>query len=92
MALLEDQEIAARLDQLEGWQRKGDEIVRDFKFEDFVGSVGFVDRVVGPAEEMGHHPDLAISWNTVTVSISTHSEGGLTAADFELAGRIGSIV
>jgi len=92
MALLEDQEIAARLDQLEGWQRKGDEIVRDFKFEDFVGSVGFVDRVVGPAEEMGHHPDLAISWNTVTVSISTHSEGGLTAADFELAGRIDSIV
>jgi len=91
MALLEDQEIAARLDQLEGWQRKGDEIVRDFKFEDFVGSVGFVDRVVGPAEEMGHHPDLAISWNTVTVSISTHSEGGLTAADFELAGRIDSI-
>lgn len=91
MAILEDQEIAARLDQLEGWQRKGDEIVRDFKFEDFVGSVGFVDRVVGPAEEMGHHPDLAISWNTVTVSISTHSEGGLTAADFELAGRIDSI-
>lgn len=91
MTLLEDQEIAARLDQLEGWQRKGDEIVRDFKFEDFVGSVGFVDRVVGPAEEMGHHPDLAISWNTVTVSISTHSEGGLTAADFELAGRIDSV-
>jgi len=91
MALLEDQEIAARLNQLKGWQRKGDEIVRDFKFEDFVGSVGFVDRVVGPAEEMGHHPDLAISWNTVTVSISTHSEGGLTAADFELAGRIDSI-
>ena len=40
------------------------------------------------AEEMGHHPDLAISWDTVTVTISTHSEGGLTAADFDLAGRI----
>lgn len=91
MALLEDQEIAARLNQLDGWQRKGEQIVRDFKFDDFVGSVGFVDRVVGPAEGMGHHPDLTISWNTVTVSISTHSEGGLTAADFELAGKIDAI-
>ncbi len=91
MTLLETEEITARLDRLEGWQRKGDEIVRDFTFDDFVGSVGFVDRVVGPAEEMGHHPDLAISWNTVTVSISTHSEGGLTAADFELAAKIDAL-
>ena len=44
--------------------------------------------VVVPAEEMGHHPDLEISWDTVTVTITTHSEGGLTAGDFELAGRI----
>lgn len=91
MALLEDEEVAARLDRLKGWQRKGDEIVRDFTFDDFVGSVGFVDRVVGPAEAMGHHPDLSISWNTVTVSISTHSEGGLTAADFELAAKLDAL-
>ncbi len=91
MALLEDQEIAERLEALGGWERKGDEIVREFKLDDFVGSVKFVDAVVEPAERMGHHPDVAISWNTVTVSISTHSEGGLTAADFELAAEIDSL-
>ena len=58
---------------------------------DFVGSVKFVESLVGPAEEMGHHPDLEISWDTVTVTISTHSEGGLTAADFELAGKIDAL-
>ena len=88
MALLDDQEIEERLEALGDWERKGDEIVRDFKLDDFVGSVKFVDSVVEPAERMGHHPDIAISWNTVTVSISTHSEGGLTAADFELAAEI----
>ncbi len=91
MALLEDHQITEKLAGLDGWQRKGEEIVREFRFDDFVGSVKFVDRVVAPAEEMGHHPDLAISWNTVTVSISTHSEGGLTAADFELAAKIDNL-
>jgi 4a-hydroxytetrahydrobiopterin dehydratase len=91
MALLDDQQITENLASLDGWQRKGDEIVRDFKFDDFVGSVKFVDAVVAPAEKMGHHPDIAISWNTVTVSISTHSEGGLTAADFELAAEINAL-
>ena len=51
----------------------------------------FVESMLAPAEEMNHHPDLAISWDKVTVTISTHSEGGLTAADFELAGRIDAL-
>ena len=51
----------------------------------------FVDALVAPAEAMGHHPDLQISWDTVTVTISTHSEGGLTAADFELAAQIDAV-
>lgn len=91
MALLSDSEIEAKLVGLSGWERSGEEIVKRFKREDFVGSVKFVDSLVAPAEEMGHHPDLEISWDTVTVRISTHSEGGLTAADFELAGRIDSL-
>ncbi len=91
MALLNDQQITESLASLDGWHRKGDEIVRDFKLDDFVGSVKFVDAIVAPAEKMGHHPDIAISWNTVTVSISTHSEGGLTAADFELAAQINAL-
>ena len=91
MALLDDDQISENLKGLEGWERKGEEIVRDFKLDDFVGSVKFVDAVVEPAERMGHHPDIAISWDTVTVSISTHSEGGLTAADFELAAEINAL-
>jgi 4a-hydroxytetrahydrobiopterin dehydratase len=88
MGLLGSEEIEARLADLDGWERQGDAIVKSFERGDFVGSVRFVDSLVEPAEAMGHHPDVAISWSTVTVTISTHSEGGLTAADFELAGKI----
>lgn len=91
MALLSDAEIEERLAALPGWERKGDAIEKSFKRGDFVGSVGFADDLVVPAEEMSHHPDLKISWDTVTVTISTHSEGGLTAADFELAGKIDAL-
>jgi 4a-hydroxytetrahydrobiopterin dehydratase len=91
MALLGDDEIEAKLAGLEGWERSGGAIVKAFKRGDFVGSVKFVDALVAPAEAMGHHPDLAISWDTVTVTISTHSEGGLTAADFELAAQIDAV-
>jgi 4a-hydroxytetrahydrobiopterin dehydratase len=88
MALLGRDEIEAKLADLDGWERQGDAIVKSFERGDFVGSVRFVDSLVEPAEAMGHHPDVAISWSTVTVTISTHSEGGLTVADFELAGKI----
>ena len=89
--LLSDDEIKQRLSSLAGWERSGDEIVREFDRGDFVGSVRFAEAIVGPAEELGHHPDLEISWATVRVRISTHSEGGLTATDFELAGRIDAL-
>jgi 4a-hydroxytetrahydrobiopterin dehydratase len=91
MALLSEAEVDERLAGLSGWERSGAAIAKRFRCGDFVGSVGFVDRLVGPAEEMNHHPDLAISWDTVTVTLSTHSEGGLTAADFELAAKIDSL-
>ena len=85
---LDDEQIDARLEALDGWSREGDEIVREFDRGDFVGSVRFAEAIVAPAEDLGHHPDLEISWATVSVRITTHSEGGLTEADFELAGRI----
>jgi 4a-hydroxytetrahydrobiopterin dehydratase len=65
--------------------------VREFEFTNFVGSVDFVNRITPIAEEMNHHPDLAISWNKVNVSLSTHSEGGITENDFELAAKIDSV-
>lgn len=91
MALLDDSEIEARLADLSGWERDGGEIVKRFQRGDFVGSVEFVEALVAPAEGMGHHPDLEVSWDTVTVRISTHSEGGLTGADFELASKIDAL-
>jgi len=91
MALLEDAEIEAKLAGLPGWERSGDAIVKTFTHGDFVGSVRFVESLVEPAEAMGHHPDLEVSWDKVTVTISTHSEGGLTAADFELAAKVDSL-
>jgi 4a-hydroxytetrahydrobiopterin dehydratase len=86
--LLNDEQIAERLEALEGWEREGDAITKGFSNGDFAGSVEFVKRVAGPAEEMNHHPDLELSWDTVKVSITNHSAGGLTEADFELAKRI----
>jgi 4a-hydroxytetrahydrobiopterin dehydratase len=88
MAPLGDAEIDARLAEHPGWERNGSTIRKSFKRGDFVGSVNFVQSLVGPAEEMNHHPDLEISWDTVTVSLCTHSDGGVTAADFELAAKI----
>jgi 4a-hydroxytetrahydrobiopterin dehydratase len=88
MALLSDEQIEQKLRELPGWEREGDSLVREFKFEDFEGSVDFVNRITPPAEEMNHHPDISISWNKVNLTLSTHSEGGITENDFELAARI----
>jgi 4a-hydroxytetrahydrobiopterin dehydratase len=88
MAALSDEEVQDRLQQVPGWTREGE---REFKFDDFKGSVDFVNRLTPEAEEMNHHPDLGISWNKVTVTLKTHSQGGLTANDFELARRIDAV-
>jgi 4a-hydroxytetrahydrobiopterin dehydratase len=91
MALLSDDDIKERLKELDGWRQRGEYIVKSFDRGDFVGSVKFVDSLVGPAEEMNHHPDIAISWSQVEVAISTHAQGGLTENDFELAKRIDAV-
>ncbi|HVG76015.1 MAG TPA: 4a-hydroxytetrahydrobiopterin dehydratase [Thermoleophilaceae bacterium] len=91
MARLSDAEIDERLAGLAGWERSGDAIVKQFDNGDFKGSVDFVSRLTPEAEDMNHHPDLEISWKTVTVTITTHSQGGLTDNDFELARRIENV-
>ena len=88
MAVLSDDEIQERLGGAEGWDRDGDALRKEFDCGDFKGSVDFVNRITPAAEEMNHHPDLEISWSKVTVSLSTHSQGGITEGDFELAGKI----
>jgi 4a-hydroxytetrahydrobiopterin dehydratase len=91
MALLSDPEIEQKIGEIEGWSRDGDAITKTFENDDFVGSVKFVDALVAPAEDMGHHPDLSISWDKVKVTITNHAEGGLTEKDFELAGKIDAL-
>ena len=78
---------------LEGrrWFRDGDALVREWVFRDFGESLGFVNRVGALAEAAGHHPDIDIRWNRVRLVLSTHSAGGLTRADLELAGQIDSL-
>lgn len=91
MGTLDDAVIATALDDLAGWQRAGDAIERVFDCGDFVGAVEFVNAIVPVAEAANHHPDIAISWKNVTVSLSTHSEGGLTERDFALAAQIDAL-
>ena len=86
--LLTDDDIASRLEDSE-WQREGDEIVRELKFEDFAAAMAFVNRVAQEAEEANHHPDILVhGWNRVRLSLTNHSAGGLTEADFEMASSI----
>ena len=86
--LLAQDDIAARLEDSE-WRREGDEIVRDWQLEDFSQAMEFVNRVADAAEEANHHPDILIhGWNKVRLTLSTHSQGGLTDSDFNLASQI----
>jgi len=91
MELLTEDEIAAQLAGLPGWTREGSSITRSVTRDDFRGAMLFTVAVAYLAEEAGHHPDIVISWNKVTLTLSTHSAGGLTAADFGLAGRISAL-
>lgn len=89
---LNEEQISQSLAEVDGWRCEGKEIVRDFKFTDFKSAMAFVNRVAEEAEAMDHHPDILIhGWNNVRLSVMTHSEGGLTAMDFQLAGRINSL-
>jgi 4a-hydroxytetrahydrobiopterin dehydratase len=91
MALLSDQEVEQRLEGGD-WTRGGDEIVRDLKFDDFAAAMAFANRVAEAAEAANHHPDILVhGWNKVRLTLTNHSEGGLTEADFALAKAIDSL-
>ena len=89
VSLLSDAEIDRRLAGLPEWRRSGDEIERELKLEDFAAAIAFVNSVAALAEAANHHPDILVhGWNKVRLTLSTHSEGGLTEADFKLASQI----
>jgi 4a-hydroxytetrahydrobiopterin dehydratase len=93
MAPLADTEIRERLAAVGDWHAEQATIVRDFNFADFAAAIAFVNRVAGLAEAANHHPDILVhGWNKVRLTLSTHSEGGLTDADFRLAGQIDGLL
>lgn len=85
MGLVADHEVNAFLEAHPDWARTGSEITRTYVFSDFNQSMGYVTRAALEAEKANHHPDIDIRWNKVTLTLSTHSEGGLTAKDLDLA-------
>jgi 4a-hydroxytetrahydrobiopterin dehydratase len=91
MALLSDAQIEQHLEGAE-WRREGAEIVRELTFADFAAAIAFVDAVAEAAEAANHHPDILVhGWNKVRLTLSTHSDGGLTDADFALAAQIDAL-
>lgn len=89
--LLSSDDVAARLDALDGWAREADTIVKQFTFADFAEALAFVNHVAVPAEAQDHHPDVFIHWNEVTLTLWTHASGGLTHRDFDLARAIDAL-
>ena len=87
MAKLNASQIKSALATVPEWKRSGPVIARTFQFKDFVAAMKFVNRIAKLAEKAWHHPDIDIRWNKVTLALTTHSEGGLTKKDFELAGK-----
>ena len=88
---LNDEEIDSRLARTD-WERDGDEIVREWRFDDFAEAIAFVNRVAEEAEEANHHPDIFVhGWNKVRLALTDHSAGGLTETDFTMAGRFDAL-
>jgi 4a-hydroxytetrahydrobiopterin dehydratase len=91
MSRLSDDRIAQALGSSQ-WRREGEAIVRDFKLDDFAAAMAFVNRVAKLAEAANHHPDILVhGWNKVQLTLSTHSEGGITQADLDMAAQIDSV-
>jgi 4a-hydroxytetrahydrobiopterin dehydratase len=88
MDVLNDEQVAERLAAMSGWVREEDSIVHTQKLADFRAALLYVGAVAYLAEAANHHPDILIQWNKVTLTLSTHSAGGLTANDFALAEQI----
>jgi 4a-hydroxytetrahydrobiopterin dehydratase len=92
MAKLADAEVDERLGLLAGWSRAGGAIEKNVQLKDFAAAIALVSAVAELAEAANHHPDILVhGWNKVRLTLSTHSEGGLTEADFKLAGEIDGI-
>jgi 4a-hydroxytetrahydrobiopterin dehydratase len=92
MATLPEDDIRAALSDLPGWELAGGQITAEYRLDGFAGAIAFVVRLSYAAEAANHHPDLDIRYDRVRVTLSTHSEGGVTAKDLDLARAIEAVV
>ena len=90
--LLSDIVIHRELGKLSGWSRRGGSVVKTFQFRAFLEGIAFVGRVATAAESIDHHPDIDIRYTKITCALSTHSAGGITQLDLDLAGKIDAAV
>jgi 4a-hydroxytetrahydrobiopterin dehydratase len=88
MGMASDAAIDALTKEDQAWKRDGNSLVAEFEFKDFAEAMQFVNRVAEMAESVDHHPDIDIRWNKVRLVLSTHSEGGITQKDLDLARQI----
>jgi 4a-hydroxytetrahydrobiopterin dehydratase len=88
MAKYSKSEVVAKLKSLDGWRLEGEEIKKKYEFSSFPDALKFVNKVADLAERADHHPDILINYRRVTLTLSTHSEGGITQKDFDLAEQI----
>ena len=88
MSALSKVEIQQELKGMLGWSHAGKALHKRFTFKSFMAAIGFVNRIAEAAEKAGHHPDITVNYNLVTLALSTHSEGGVTEKDFQLAKEI----
>lgn len=86
--LLSPEEVKLYLKTLTGWQLRDSAIQKQFEFDSFLPAIDFVNHVAGLAEKADHHPDITINYRRVTMSLCTHSAGGITQKDFDLAKKI----
>jgi len=91
MAALTHEAIQQGLAKTKGWSYEGKELHKKFTFKSFLPGIEFVNKIAAAAESAGHHPDITIKYNVVGISLSTHSEGGVTEKDFDLASTIDQI-
>jgi len=92
MKKLSEGEIKEKLKELKDWNLKGDKLEKTFTFNDFKGSVDFLNKIEPIADGMDHHPDVCIYYNKVVIQLTTHDVGGLSDLDIELAKKIDSLV
>ncbi len=89
MSVFNEADLNEKLQALNGWKYENNQIGKEYELKDFKSALSFVNKIGEEAEKMDHHPDIFIhSWNKVKITLSTHSEGGITEKDFSLAGKI----